>query len=300
MEVLQGYQYCVTANEETIITDANGLNLTCPAGEQTYFVATCDAVDITGDATLTQARGGIIAGGGGGGEKIAPGEVVIGGTHGSVTIADLNTMSSATLFLNATELPEGVTLENLTSGLIGGSLNTNYIAMTFGTTRNSAFPYGAIFAKYTGRRLPSSINLARLTTAFYMFAYSELEEVKLSLPALYDQQQGMFSGSLNLVSAEVETPIMTSGLQMFINCSSLSHFRGDLSSLTAAGGMFSGCKLDLESVQHIISNINNAVSIRGTHSITIGVDSNKVTQSQQDSANAILVGKGWTVTWQRN
>lgn len=304
INTLKGFTYVATAKTDATITDDNGLNLLVKAGGQGTFIATADKVAVTGSATITQTRNfkGALAlnAGGGKGEVIQPGEVIIGGTQGSITIADLNTMIASPIFLNGSELPEGVTLENLTNGLIGGNINTNYISMTFGTTRNSPFPYGAICAKYKGRRLPSSINLAKLNTAFYMFAYSELEEVKLSLPALYNQQQGMFSGSLNLVSAEVETPIMTNGAQMFINCSSLSHFRGDLSSLTGASGMFSGCKLDLESVQHIASSINNATSVSGSHPITIGVDSTKVAQSQQDSANAILVGKGWTVTWQRN
>lgn len=98
MQVVTGYQYVVTANEETIITDSNGLNLACPAGEQTYFVATADEVQVVGDATVTQTRGGIIAGGGGGGggEKIAPGEVVLGGKSGSQVIEDVTTMTDGT------------------------------------------------------------------------------------------------------------------------------------------------------------------------------------------------------------
>lgn len=53
MKTVKGYQYCVTANEEVIITDDYGLHLTCPAGEQTYFVANTNEVYVMGDATIT-------------------------------------------------------------------------------------------------------------------------------------------------------------------------------------------------------------------------------------------------------
>lgn len=53
MKTVKGIQYAVTANEEVTITDDNGLNLTCPAGQQTYFVATADEVEVVGDAVVT-------------------------------------------------------------------------------------------------------------------------------------------------------------------------------------------------------------------------------------------------------
>lgn len=61
--------------------------------------------------------------------------------------------------------------------------------------------------------------------------------------------------------------------------------------------MFYGCKLDKASVQNIVDTIPTWTS--DTHKISIGVDSTKITQAEQDAFNTTLVGKGWTVTWQR-
>lgn len=183
MQVVTGYQYVVTANEETIITDSNGLNLTCPAGEQTYFVATTDEVQVVGDATVTQTRGGIIAGGGGGGggEKIAPGEVVVGGTQGSAFITQLNECTTCPMFLS--ELPEGVTLENLESGLISGLFM--YPNTAFDTSRGHYG--GGLFAQSDISSLPDTINFVKLQKGTYMFSYcSNLMSFNANLPALTD------------------------------------------------------------------------------------------------------------------
>lgn len=59
-----------------------------------------------------------------------------------------------------------------------------------------------------------------------------------------------------------------------------------------------GCKLSKASVEKIAETIPTYTS--GSHPITIGVDSTSITQAEQDAANAILVGKGWTVSWERN
>lgn len=86
---------------------------------------------------------------------------------------------------------------------------------------------------------------------------------------------------------------------MFYDCSNLTSFSAALpNSLTDAIYMFLNCKLDKASVQNIVDTIPTWTS--GTHKITIGVDSTKITQEEQDAFNTTLVGKGWTVTWQRN
>lgn len=48
MNVLKGFTYCVTASADTTVTDDNGLNLAVKAGEQGFFVASCDEVTVTG------------------------------------------------------------------------------------------------------------------------------------------------------------------------------------------------------------------------------------------------------------
>lgn len=85
---------------------------------------------------------------------------------------------------------------------------------------------------------------------------------------------------------------------MFSDCSGLTSFSAALpNSLSTATSMFYGCKLDKASVQNIVDTIPTWTS--GTHRIAIGVDSTKITQAEQDAFNTTLVGKGWTVTWQR-
>lgn len=107
----------------------------------------------------------------------------------------------------------------------------------------------------------------------------------------------MFYGS-SITSFTGDLPSLTTGTFMFYSCSNLTSFTGDLSSLTTGTDMFLGCKLDLTSVNLIANSLPTLTS--GSHPITIGVDSTQVTQAQQDAANATLVSKGWTATWQRN
>lgn len=202
MKTVKGFQYCVTANEEVVITDDNGLNLTCPAGQQTYFVATGDEVDVAGDGVVTQTRGGIIAGGGGGGgEKIAPGELVLGGTQGSAFIAQLNECTRCPMFITG-DLPEGVTFEKLESGLILGA-SKNYLESAFPASEGH---FGAaIFSQSSITTLPSTIDFSSLTYGRCMF-YSS-----------------------GLTSFSVDMPLLSNGYQMFYKCASLVTFSADLS-----------------------------------------------------------------------
>lgn len=168
MKLIKGYQYAVTAVEDVTITDANGLNLTCPAGQQTYFVATTDEVEVVGDGVITQTRGGIIAGGGGGGggEKIAPGEVVVGGTQGSAFITQLNECTECPMFLS--ELPEGVTFEHLERGQLAG-ISKTFASITSAFSQSGGHFGGGIFAQSTISALPSTINFVNMTDGKYMF-----------------------------------------------------------------------------------------------------------------------------------
>lgn len=56
-ETITGAAYVVTAKTDTTITDANGLELEVPGGEQRTFFATTESVAIEGSCTITQARG---------------------------------------------------------------------------------------------------------------------------------------------------------------------------------------------------------------------------------------------------
>lgn len=109
----------------------------------------------------------------------------------------------------------------------------------------------------------------------------------------------MFADCIILESFGVALPSLVNADYMFMYDENLTSFTSVLSdSLTSADFMFSCCKLDKASVQNIANTIPTWMS--GTHKITIGVDSSKITQAEQDAFNATIVGKGWTVTWERN
>lgn len=130
----------------------------------------------------------------------------------------------------------------------------------------------------------------------------------------------MFDSCISLPSFTGDLSSITEGDMMFRFCDTLTSFSGDLSSLSTAYAMFEGdenftsfdgnlssltdgedmfhdCKLDLDSVNRIAESLPTYTS--GTHKITISVDKSLVTQAQQNAANVIIVGKGWTPTWQR-
>ena len=87
---------------------------------------------------------------------------------------------------------------------------------------------------------------------------------------------------------------------MFYNCSNLTSFTSDLSSLTNGSGMFSDCKLDTASVQNIadtIKDVNELIQdcsadICKDISIRIG---NFTPNEQEETAFNQMVSKGWTV-----
>jgi hypothetical protein len=76
---------------------------------------------------------------------------------------------------------------------------------------------------------------------------------------------------------------------MFKNCSNLTSFNGDLSSLTDGYEMFYGCKLDTVSVQNIADTIN-------TYDEKIHIDiGNSTPNEQEETAFNAILAKGWTV-----
>lgn len=76
---------------------------------------------------------------------------------------------------------------------------------------------------------------------------------------------------------------------MFFWCSKLTSFSGDLSALTDGQYMFTDCKLDQASVDHILDTINDLKEKGTSGSITLGVASGVNKRTSDFKA------KGWTV-----
>lgn len=293
IKTVKGYQYCVTANEEVSITDDYGMDLTCPAGQQTYFIANANEAYVMGDATITQTRWGFIAGGGkggGGGETIQPGEVIIGGTQGSYSWVNLNEVSQLPFALPP-HLPEGVTLERLTTVAAQPSFSCDYVEA---------------FRGFEECELPASVNLKSLFEAGE--AFKENGYIKrinasdgLFGDVSYVNAFSMFLGCYNLESFEGNLQHLQYAENMFYGCNRLKYFRttATITGLLNAREMFSYCKLDLLSLQNIASKFGRPADSYNVY-ITIGYDGNTVTDAQAQSVQAILVGKGWRVTMQRN
>lgn len=289
IKTVKGYQYCVTANEEVSITDDYGMDLTCPAGQQTYFVANANEAYVIGDANITQTRWGFIAGGkGGGGETIQPGEVIIGGTQGSYSWLNMNEVRQLPFALPP-HLPEGVTLENL---------ETTAAQPNFTCDRVNAF------SGVEDCELPASMNLRNLYSADFGFNENTYIKRINASDGLFRSDghiivaDYMFTGCTNLESFEGDLSWLGYGSYMFYG-TKLRHFRTTkaMNNLYGASEMFGQCKLDLASLQHLATMLGRPMLDRQIH---IGYDANTVSMQQAQSVQAILVGKGWTVTMQRN
>ena len=98
---------------------------------------------------------------------------------------------------------------------------------------------------------------------------------------------------------------------MFSGCSNLTSFTGDLSSLTNGSGMFSGCKLDKDSVIRIITCLRESNTCSSSASLTIGCNSQYKNDPELLEAlgittwqsNVTIVGHGggtWTITLEAN
>jgi hypothetical protein len=77
---------------------------------------------------------------------------------------------------------------------------------------------------------------------------------------------------------------------MFGDCSNLTSFDANLSSLTYGGEMFENCKLDTPSVQNIADTINTTSS----NKLDIGIGNSKPNEQEEAAFNTIA-SKGWTV-----
>lgn len=146
--------------------------------------------------------------------------------------------------------------------------------------------------------LPNSIRYASnmFSLCFALTSWN----VELSNVLQYTDSMFGYCSSLTSFSTPSRTlpNSITNASYMFNDCSNLTSFNAALpNSLSEADFMFYGCKLNKASVQNIVDTIPTWTS--GTHMITIGVDSTKITQAEQNAFNTTLVGKGWRVTWQR-
>ena len=105
----------------------------------------------------------------------------------------------------------------------------------------------------------------------------------------------MFNKCESLAAFDIPTPMLRNAEWMFYGCRSLRSFRGDLGSLVRGRGMFSGCKLDVDSVYHIADCIRAAEE---RCEIGIGVaadaDLNELTPALEE-----LDSKNWSVTLSR-
>lgn len=102
-------------------------------------------------------------------------------------------------------------------------------------------------------------------------------------------------------------PSLKNGKNMFYGNTTLTSFTSSLSSLVEGDGMFTYCKLDAQSVMHIVDSLPKHDGGE-VHNIAIGINCSdnqeeKDTFAEQaeyddwNTLNSVLVSKGWTVTW---
>lgn len=285
MNVLKGFTYCVTASADTTVTDENGLNLAVKAGEQGFFVATGDEVTVTGTCIIVQVRGNFnvpTTSGGGGGQM----------DYFVLTDAEQQPYK---FYANLDNL-EYIT-DDLPQGWFKGNTSLTEWKVPL---PNLKAGYG-MFEGCTGLT-NWTIPLSSLTDGTRMFKGCTGLTGAVSKLLLNKVKNGtsMFEGCTSITSCINDLNLLEDGTDMFKGCTRLKAASNvAFSALVTAPGMFSGCKLDNRTVATIGTKIKNWKD-GGTHEITLGVDSAEVSQTLQNNINTMLVGKGWTVTWERN
>ena len=128
----------------------------------------------------------------------------------------------------------------------------------------------------------------------------ESEEIEGNLLELVDGSY-LFDDYHNLRVFTGDTNNMTHAVEMF-NGTKLEEFRGELSSLVTAEGMFAGCKLDLESIINIIDTIETYDDGKENHKLTIGYNPEikDTDYGKKELENLIDEGeyKGWDIIWE--
>lgn len=284
MTTVKGYTYCVTASADTTVTDDNGLNLAVKAGEQGFFVASCDEVTVTGTCIIAQVRGNFnvpTALGGGGGRM----------DYFILTDAEQQPYK---FYANLDNL------EYLTDDLPQGWFKGNGTLTEWNVPLpNLKAGYG-MFEGCTGLTA-WTISLSSLTDGTRMFkGCTGLTGSVTRLQTTYvTNGTSMFEGCTGIRGTSAALANLEDGTDMFKGCTNFSVANLSPTSLVTAPGMFSGCKLGVQSVALIAARIKSYGG-GGTHEITIGVDSSQITQSLQNNFNSTMTSKGWTVTWERN
>lgn len=284
MNVLKGFTYCVTASADTTVTDDNGLNLAVKAGEQGFFVASCDEVTVTGTCIIAQVRGNFnvpTALGGGGGRM----------DYFILTDAEQQPYK---FYANLDNL------EYLTDDLPQGWFKGNGTLTEWNVPLpNLKAGYG-MFEGCTGLTAWTT-PLQRLTDGTRMFkgCTGLTGPIEARMVAKLTNGTSMFEGCTGITACTSALGYLEDGTDMFKGCTSFKVIASSPRFLVTAPGMFSGCKINFLTLQVMASTIKNWTD-GGTHEITIGVDSNEVTQAQQNAANTIMTNRGWTVTWERN
>ena len=111
----------------------------------------------------------------------------------------------------------------------------------------------------------------------------------------------MFYQCSNLTSFNGDLSSLTDGLNMFMGCNNLTSFNGDLSSLTGGENMFYPCKLDAASVERILTTIPEYTD-GSSHKLTMTVQSGEaaakfgeITGTTPTSYQKSVNFKGWTI-----
>lgn len=284
MNVLKGFTYCVTASADTTVTDDNGLNLAVKAGEQGFFVASCDEVTVTGTCIIVQVRGNFnvpTALGGGGGRM----------DYFVLTDAEQQPYK---FYANLDNL------EYLTDDLPQGWFKGN------GTLTEWNVPLPNIKAGYgmfegcTGLTTwTTPLQSLKDGTRMFKGCTGFTGLIATSMVTNVINGTSMFEGCTGITGCKSALGNLEDGTDMFKGCTSFKSIAASLRNLVTAPGMFSGCKLNYMTVVSL-ANTTKKWTDGGTHEITIGVNSNEVPPAQQNSFNTVMTNRGWTVTWERN
>ena len=112
----------------------------------------------------------------------------------------------------------------------------------------------------------------------------------------------MFSDCTGLTSFTSDLSSLTDGEGMFYGCTSLTSFNSDLSSLTTGDYMFQNCKLDAPSVERILNSIPEYLD-GSSHNLSMSIQSGEaaekfgeITGTTPNLASKSVKFKGWTIS----
>jgi hypothetical protein len=111
----------------------------------------------------------------------------------------------------------------------------------------------------------------------------------------------MFDNCSNLTSFTSDLSSLSDGYYLFNRCSKLTSFNSNLSSLLRGNQMFYGCKLNSESLQNIANTINDLRLVTEVDKfdstlgyIVLGISSD-IPSDIKTSCGDLMVQKGWKV-----